>query len=542
MTDGKSFNSYTKEVCIDDAVLFSLQDGPQPSVAAHSDVGLPNGTGPVKPMHVTARWGGAAANAAAATPAPSPLFATAAPTNAASAPAVASLMTDPTSRTPVVLAPASSQSILSPDVVTPDTPAVNQTVIFTSQKVDHLAEVLTTLNISTYASIKYGSVQGGGSAAFVNEKKFNESDLSYIVSVKVVNETVRKPPNMTFNGIDGLQPGEFTAVFGNFFIADFLWGGEFSALILIKTANAADTKAVQEAVEIQLQTGIPGLTVGAKQSLDKQKSNVLEDCEVTISVSWVGGGNVREGNQNWTIEEVIAVANRFPNLVAQNYQRTSAVLVSYNALRTFQQVQARLSEKMVILDYAACNVYARDLFSAYMAYKELWEDLTLMMRNPEEYQALTIDVDGKLPVGTDPVSLNLARMESRDQMARIVAEAESLRLNPGKAMMPDPDILDSVMIMNGDKRLLAQNVHNAYKFPALLRARLPRYVGAPMSLTDDLWKDGNWSPDEMAVIMKFTADKEHLHFSPPVGDAPKGNRGKPFCTVDASTKDKSPPR
>jgi len=421
--------------------------------------------------------------------------------------------------------------------------STNQTVVWSSQKVDHIAEVLTTLNVSSYASIKYGNVQAGGSGTFVNEKKFNESDLNYIVSAKVTNEPDHKDlPRMTFQPIPNLTPEDFTGIFGDCFVVDFLRGGNFTALILVNCGASSDAKAVEEALNLQLQTGIPGLSVGAGQAFEKKKADVLSDCQVTISVSWTGGGTVRSGKQNWTLDEVIEVANLFPNLVAQNSQRISAVLMSYNALRSFQETQVMIPKKMLIRDYTIAKIYAKELCSIYMAYRTIWEELTAMMTDPDQYQAHSVVVDGKAPIGTDPVSLNIARMEARDQMVRIAAEADSMRSIPQKLLLPDPDVLDSILGGAGDKELLLQKVQSVYKFPALLKARLPRYVGAPFAVTDDLWKDGNWTPDEMAVIMNFTTDKEHLSFSPPVGEVPKGSKGKAFCTIDASSRNKQPPK
>lgn len=66
-------------------------------------------------------------------------------------------------------------------------------------------------------------------------------------------------------------------------------------------------------------------------------------------------------------------------------------------------------------------------------------------------------------------------------------------------------------------------------------------MGAPLSILDDLWKDGNWTADEMAVIMKFTTGRDYLYFSLSAGDVLKGAKGRAFCTLGINDKDKSPP-
>lgn len=48
-----------------------------------------------------------------------------------------------------------------------------------------MADIIDALNISSSLSIKYGTIKGSGSASYVNENKVNDSDLNFIVTVKV---------------------------------------------------------------------------------------------------------------------------------------------------------------------------------------------------------------------------------------------------------------------------------------------------------------------------------------------------------------------
>lgn len=48
-----------------------------------------------------------------------------------------------------------------------------------------MADIIDVLNISSSLSIKYGTIKGSGSASYVNENKVNDSDLNFIVTVKV---------------------------------------------------------------------------------------------------------------------------------------------------------------------------------------------------------------------------------------------------------------------------------------------------------------------------------------------------------------------
>ena len=95
---------------------------------------------------------------------------------------------------------------------------VVQIVTYSSRLVDNVSEIVEALNISSSASIKYGTVKAAGSASFVNESKIESSDLNYIVTVKVTNQTSPIADKMTFNPIPELDNAKFTEVFGKIFL------------------------------------------------------------------------------------------------------------------------------------------------------------------------------------------------------------------------------------------------------------------------------------------------------------------------------------
>ena len=64
-----------------------------------------------------------------------------------------------------------------------------------------MSEIVEALNVSSSASIKYGTVKAAGSASFINENKIDSSDLNYVVTVKVTNETSLAADKMTFISI-----------------------------------------------------------------------------------------------------------------------------------------------------------------------------------------------------------------------------------------------------------------------------------------------------------------------------------------------------
>lgn len=101
-----------------------------------------------------------------------------------------------------------------PSEITPPNKNVVQIVTYSSRMVDNVSDIVEALNISSSASIKYGTIKGAGSASIVNENKVEQSDLNYIVTVKVTNETSPVADKMTFNPIPELDNKKFTDVFG----------------------------------------------------------------------------------------------------------------------------------------------------------------------------------------------------------------------------------------------------------------------------------------------------------------------------------------
>jgi hypothetical protein len=213
---GQGFNSYTQEVCIEDAVLISPRVTPSPtisqlnalkSVSGNLPNGITNGDGS---KDVTA--------------------------------AVAKL-----SHTSEAAAPSSV-----PEKVPPPGKNMSQIVTYSSRSVSNMADIVDALNISASSSIKHGTVKGSGSASFVNESKVNQSDITYVITVNVTNSMTTYPDEMVFNPLEGLDPKDFTSVFGDCFISGFLEGGEFSAIVSIKVDDKSKIHEVKAAAEADL--------------------------------------------------------------------------------------------------------------------------------------------------------------------------------------------------------------------------------------------------------------------------------------------------
>lgn len=90
-------------------------------------------------------------------------------------------------------------------------------------------------------SIKYDSqIDGTGQGDFLNSDKIKSSTISFLISVKVVNQTITDRKLNKFWPVDGVVPGDFTEVYGDSFISGFQEGGEFNALISIKKSDTSN--------------------------------------------------------------------------------------------------------------------------------------------------------------------------------------------------------------------------------------------------------------------------------------------------------------
>ena len=99
----------------------------------------------------------------------------------------------------------------------------------------------------------------------IHESTLHDSQLNYMVSVKVTNESQSEQEDMEFQPIDNVPPERFTQVYGDCFISDFLEGGEFQAVISIKVNDKSTLREVKQAVDFQLAVPpVPDLEVGGE--------------------------------------------------------------------------------------------------------------------------------------------------------------------------------------------------------------------------------------------------------------------------------------
>lgn len=155
------------------------------------------------------------------------------------------------------------------------------------------------------------------------------------------------------------------------------------------------------------------------------KSNLSKETEMTISVSWMGGGQIKDPNVAWDMKSVFSAAAAFPGKVAKCPQKTWAILTKYEANRSFNVW--KLGEAFSPLEYDAVASYTSELFDNYMEYKQLLKIVQDIMANPDNYTAQAAK-SNYIPIKIK--TLIATRAALRMEMSKIVQAVDVLAKDP----------------------------------------------------------------------------------------------------------------
>jgi hypothetical protein len=416
----------------------------------------------------------------------------------------------------------------------------SQTVSYTSRFVDRLSDVTEDLCVSGSLSIKAGKIGGSGKGSFVDSDKFKQSDLNFYISVKVVNQTINFKDALVYNPVRSVTADNFKNIFGDSFIAGFVEGGEFNALVSMKILNKAKKTDIQAEAKVALTVGPVDLEAQANVGI--ARSNLETNTETTIQVSWSGGGHIKPMEQQWDIPSLMQAAARFPDLVADCPQRTYAILGRYETLRSFV---TKAPAACTPLQYENAQIYTNALLDSFMSYKALYktigENIFAIQGKTLEIKQRANDVNSKVPAqnsgdetnedeskkatekktgSKDPKTglfpyvedrtpfedslkgLSDARIAIRRQMARIVNEVDIIEHDPKVAT--DEDHNEPFQSpLDFETRLPAVEI------PARLRPRSSPLTGASM-------RPPTLTPDEAA---KQEQEEQDAINAPPLNGA-----------------------
>ena len=224
------------------------------------------------------------------------------------------------------------------------------------------------MNISAGSSIKSGSIEVNGNSLTVDEAKFSASDLSAVVSVKVVNQATQiidEPQFIPLNDFK-MSSERFFNISGDCFISVFMEGGDLNGMVSMKVLNTSKKSQVESALRGGLNGAAGEFTLN--EGIGSSELNAaLNQTETTITVNWSGGGQVKEEAEEWSLESLFRAAAGFPAHVARCPERTWAILTKYDNKRSPLEWADKYNIK--VPSFTNCQQYTSDLLDAFMEYK-----------------------------------------------------------------------------------------------------------------------------------------------------------------------------
>ncbi|KAF4442962.1 hypothetical protein F53441_11606 [Fusarium austroafricanum] len=324
----------------------------------------------------------------------------------------------------------SGDKVLQDQVNTVTNPA--QIVSYSARVVEKLSDVVESMNVSYCSSIKKGTVAVSGSSSTIDETTFKTADINIVVTVKVTNQTTIIRENAEFRSIDQLALGTraFDEAYGDSFISGFINGGEFTGIISLKVLDRGSLESTLKSIKSgldskdQVATELSLDTSGSGSSTELSKA--LKNTEGHISVSWMGGGQIKDG-EPWDVDSVFAAAAAFPKRVAECPQRTWAILTKYRSNRSFV-IWASKHKSVKALEYDQVSSYTAELFDSYMDYKMLLKDLQNITDDRSNFEPRTGVKDA---LDTSMETLLCVRSVLREEQSKIIAAIDILSRDPG---------------------------------------------------------------------------------------------------------------
>jgi hypothetical protein len=82
-----------------------------------------------------------------------------------------------------------------------------------------MPQPLTGGQINAAFAIKYDAFDAKGKIGFLNTSKVKESDVTFLITVKVVNQVIHDHSLTQFQPIEGVEAKDFADVYGDCFVS-----------------------------------------------------------------------------------------------------------------------------------------------------------------------------------------------------------------------------------------------------------------------------------------------------------------------------------
>ncbi|QGI82671.1 hypothetical protein CEK25_009400 [Fusarium fujikuroi] len=288
-----------------------------------------------------------------------------------------------------------------------------------SKLFERLSEVVDMMDISRAATMTTGIMDVHGHMNVLNDTKIDDADISLMVSVRVMSKITSLKGSARFLPIDGMEAGSsrFNETFGDSYISGFITGGLFMNIISFIASDPEHKDKMIEAVE-------KGLT-GSAMDL----RNICKEVAITSVNHGVEVSGVTD------VASILRIAGEFPALVAQDPQRTWAILTKYKANRSFNKWSRHQILKP--LDYDSVASYTSKLFDNYIQYSDLSRKVKDIISQRDKYS----QVDKTRAIPLELNTLLAARRALDKEMDKIVAVVNTLTRHP--ELLPNIDLLDA---------------------------------------------------------------------------------------------------
>ena len=350
----------------------------------------------------------------------------------------------------------------------------NQTVLFSSKQVKSASEIDMAMGSKASAAVKAASIGPGAELGsnISTSDDFKGDAINFLVTVKVVNEKDDKNETWNFREVNNLRTRlsriycdscrghateeehpnvedhatipvsdakietrqvvereqkkpachtcghkraiEFTRIYGDTFISDFVEGGEIYALVNIRSASKTKLKDLKAYASAQLTPAAAPIQLKADTEFTKSGKEAWDQAETSIRVQWRGGGEIKTHDFQWGLDSLIQVANAFPTFVAATSAKIRAVLTPYAALESFQQLQNIFPQHTLTLNYDRCALFVDTLYEDYKVFRSMWDELNTIIESPDKYIERQVDkrahrdraLKGAGTGGNDPPAVN----------------------------------------------------------------------------------------------------------------------------------------